>query len=143
MKTKTKVIAGAAAVLIVALIAIGALVVGYRFVDKKLKDPARRVTLDKAWDDGKSFGETTDQNGCMAKALSLTDAADAYGLSNNDFDHACLSASARSAGFCDGVVLGFGGRWPEAQCADRRVNKTACITAYERKQFFCRIESGM
>ena len=144
MKTKTKIITGAAIALVLLIfVMIGVAVGGWYYIGHRLQEPKLRAKLDKAWDDGEAFGKTTDQNGCMTKGLLFTDSADSFDLSNNDFDHACLSACRKSPGFCDGVKLDFGGHWPDNQCEDRKQNKEACITAFERKQFFCRIEKGL
>lgn len=127
---------------VLVLVVITLLGGAYYYMDRRLHEPVLRAKLDKAWDDGEKFGKTTDQNGCMAKALTFNDSQDSFDLSNADFDHACLSASSSSPNFCDGVDLKFGGEWPEDQCSTRTFNREACITAYENKLFVCRFEGG-
>lgn len=114
---------------------------GWYYIGIKQHEPVLRAKLDKAWEDGKQFGMTTDQNGCIAKGLTLTDPPDSFDVSNYDFDFACLQASRKSPGFCDGVALDYGDQWPEDRCRDNKQNPKACITAYDVKQSTCRRES--
>ena len=143
MKTGAKVIIGIASAMVVfILVGIGLLGGAYYYMDHRLHEPKLRAKLDKAWEDGEKFGKTTDQNGCMAKALTFNDSQDSFDLSNNDFDHACLSAARPSPKFCNGVDLKFGGEWPEQQCGTRTFNRETCVTAYENKLLVCRFDAG-
>lgn len=143
MKTRTKIIiASATGVCLIVIVLIGVVAGGFYYVRHRLNEPKLRAKLDKAWDDGEKFGKTTDQNGCMAKALTFNDSPDSFDLSNNDFDHACLSASRQSPSFCDGVDLKFGGEWPDQQCRTRTFNRETCVTAYENKLLVCRFDAG-
>ena len=141
MTTKTKVILGVStAVLIFILLFIGIGVGGWYYIGLRQHEPALRAKLDKAWEDGKQFGMTTDQNGCVAKGITFPDPPDTFDVSNYDFDFACLQASRRSPGFCDGVALDYGEKWSEDQCRGKQ-NPKACSTAYDVKQSTCRRES--
>src|SRR5260370_31954710 len=57
--------------------------------------------------EGREFGKTTDQNGCMKEGLSRAKAATTFeykrGQINSAFVRACLESSRPVPGFCDGM----------------------------------------
>lgn len=140
MKTRTVIIVGGGTAALVLLLLTIVVAGGYYYLDHKMHEPTLRAKLDKAWDDGDVFGKTTDQDGCMTKALSFVDSPDKYDLSNYDFGHACFSACRPSQGFCDGVSIYLGEDWADDQCPEGRSNREACISAFENKQSACRTE---
>ena len=138
METKTKVIVGVGTILVLIVVAIGVVIGGFYLVTQKFREPVLREKLDKAIADGKAFGKTTDNAGCMKKGLTLPTPTDTFDLSDEEFDQACLDASSPPTDFCTGVDFNFGGTWPDDQC-DKLGNKThACYAAYREKLDFCR-----
>ena len=138
METKTKVIVSVGTILVLIVVAIGVVIGGFYLVTQKFREPVLRAKLDKAIADGKAFGKTTDNAGCMKKGLTLPTPTDTFDLSDEEFDHACLDASSPTTDFCTGVDFNFGGTWPDDQC-DKLGNKThACYAAYREKLDFCR-----
>lgn len=142
MKTKTKVIVAVSAAIVILILLFVTIGVGFwYYTGFRQHEPALRAKLDKASEDGKQFGMTSDQNGCMAKGLTIADPPNTFDVSDYDFDFECLRTSRRSPGFCDGVSLAYDDGWPEDQCRDNKQNPKACATAYDVKQSTCRWES--
>ena len=97
-------------------------------LDQGHKEHARKV--EQAEVDGREFGKTTDQNGCMEKGF-LRDATRESFYSSNGFVEECLKSSKPIPDFCDGVSL-----WDE-QCKKVGYIRDSCFGASFAKDNFC------
>lgn len=141
MTTKTKIIIGIGAALILLVVIVGAgLAGGFYYVLHRLDDPAVKAKLDKAKADGTGFGKTTDQNGCMTKAYTLIPVTDSIDISNAEFTNACMKSSTPTPGFCEGVPFVFNRDWFAEQCKAVGHNDDACLTAFIAKRNFCQMD---
>lgn len=141
MRTRTKVIIGsAAAVLLIGILGVAGIVGGSYYLVRKLDDPELVKKKEAAKRDGAEFGKTTDQNGCMERAYSLEIPKDSFDLSNDYFIKACLKSSRPTASFCDGVPLMLDRDWFKNQCSAVGQNTDACIDAFRAKRDFCRLD---
>ena len=88
---------------------------------------------DQAHLDGREFGKTTDQNGCMEKGFALPNDF----LNKMSFTSGCLRTSRPTPDFCKGVSY-FERKWADEQCKKVGDNKDSCIQAFDAKRHFCR-----
>ena len=88
---------------------------------------------DQATLDGREFGKTTDQNGCMEKGINLPNDFS----SKWSFTSGCLRTSRPTPDFCKGVP-GYDDKWADEQCKKVGDNKDSCIQAFNTKRSFCR-----
>jgi hypothetical protein len=88
---------------------------------------------DQANVDGREFGKTTDQNGCIEKGFTLPN-----DFSNKmSFTSGCLRTSRPTTDFCKGVPY-RDSDWNDEQCKKAGDNKDSCIQSFNAKQSFCR-----
>ena len=83
--------------------------------------------------EGREFGKTTDQNGCMEKGLALPHDF----IDKTSFTSGCLRTSRPVTDFCRGVPY-FERQWADEQCKNVGDNKDSCIQAFEAKRHLCR-----
>ncbi len=100
---------------------------GYKKHDQK---------VEQAKVDGREFGKTTDQNGCMEKGF-LRDAPGESFYSGVAFVEECLKSSKPIADFCDGVPLSSSVDWNNEQCQKVGHNTQSCFHAFVAKGNFC------
>lgn len=91
--------------------------------------------------DGRKLRETTDQNGCMEKGLSL--APEKYGDSSHivSFVETCLKSSRPVADFCDGVPIyndwEARKKWEAAQNCEKSLHRDSCDVTVSAKLNYC------
>jgi hypothetical protein len=98
--------------------------------------------------DGREFGKTTDQNGCMEKGFSLK-ATDHY--LNDAFVSECLKSSKPIPGFCDGVptfddTSEVRDKWlaeQEAEKCPKHPNNKSCLQTINGKHSYCSYGAGL
>lgn len=121
------------------------LVVGGFFGFVFLTEQARKKhdqKVEQARVDGREFGKTTDQNGCMEKGF-LTEE---YLVSG--FVGECLKSSKPIPDFCDGVPGYAFGKWEEGEkwvnegCKKVGHNSRSCRDTFNAKRGFCRTSNG-
>ena len=139
MKIGTEIVIG---IVIGVVLTIG-LVVGGFFGFVFLTEQARKKhdqKVEQAKVDGREFGKTTDQNGCMEKGF-LRDATGGSG-----FVGECLKSSKPISDFCDGVPRVSDGKWKEWEDEEcKKVghnNRDSCSDAFNAKRHFCGTSNG-
>jgi hypothetical protein len=135
MKIGTEIVIG---IVIGVVMTIG-LVVGGWFgliflLDRGYKKHAQKV--EQAEVDGREFGKTTDQNGCMEKGF-LRDAAGESFYMGVAFVEECLKSSKPTPDFCDGVPYGADLKWEVEECKKVGHNRESCFHAFVAKGSFC------
>lgn len=96
--------------------------------------------------EGREFGKTTDQAGCVkeglkrAKGIKLIELNRA--ISNQAFVEECLKSASPTPAFCDGVPgrLSFqDSEWSQKQCEKAGMDQmqTSCTTVFQAKLSFC------
>ncbi len=96
--------------------------------------------VEQAEVDGREFGKTADQNGCMEKGLLREATVESF-YSSVAFVGECLKSSKPIPDFCDGVPLRFNennDKWKDEEC--KKVghnNRDSCILAFGGKRDFC------
>jgi hypothetical protein len=141
MKTGTKIVIGVVITILLLIVSAIVLVVGGFFglvfiVDQGYKKSNQRIEQAKA--DGREFGKTTDQNGCMEKGF-LRDAK-AKGesfYSGVGFVEECLKSSEPISDFCDGVPFDASVTWNNEQCKKIGHSTESCFRAFVAKRGFC------
>jgi hypothetical protein len=96
--------------------------------------------------EGRSFGHTTDQRGCIdeglrrAKTFRAIDIASL--VANQTFVQKCLANSKKTDGFCEGVPSRFGANdddWMKDEC--KKVNMsplgTGCMAPFKAQIEYC------
>ena len=99
--------------------------------------------------EGREFGKTTDQQGCMREGLTRAKANSTFefkaGQINSAFVKACLESSRPAPGFCDGIpertLTNPSGDydWITEQCDKSGMDhvKTGCIAVFQTRILFC------
>ncbi len=140
MKTGTGVIIGVViTILLTIVLVVGGLVGGFFYLaDLGNKRNARETEQAKI--DGREFGKTTNENGCMEKAFSLkSDILSDFPVTKN-FVQVCLKSSQPTPNFCDGVpTYDSNSDWNDKQC-EKVPNKYSCVNAIYAKQSYCSYE---
>lgn len=96
--------------------------------------------------EGREFGKTTDQAGCMkeglrrAKGIPLLEIHRA--MNNEAFVEECLKSASPTSGFCDGLPgrLSFqDSEWTKKQCEKAGMDQiqTSCTTVFHARLSFC------
>lgn len=127
--------------LIVVLFVVGVVVVGgiwfYRNKDA-LRARARAIGTE-----GKEFGKTTDNQGCVDEAVKRykKDPGFLAAVANQGFLDACLKASRPTIGFCESIPLGDFAKmqeWQESQCKRYDLRSSLdCQTLFMSVPMFC------
>ena len=99
--------------------------------------------VEQAEVNGREFGKTTDQNGCLEKGF-LTEEYLASG-----FVKGCLKSSKPIPDFCDGVPLGYDSgnakdisKWLDERCKKVGHNERSCLDTFIVKRDFCTESNG-
>lgn len=94
--------------------------------------------------DGRNFGKTTDNQGCVTETLSRYKQNPGFGaaFSTQLFLQGCLQASKETPGFCDNVPKRMefmkSGQWQVQQCAQNNLQRdTFCPQIFGQIQTFC------
>jgi hypothetical protein len=96
--------------------------------------------------EGREFGKTTDQAGCMkeglerAKAIRLLEVNRA--INNQAFAEECLKSARSTSGFCEGVPPMWtlqDNEWARRQCEKVRLDpfQTSCTSVFHAKLNVC------
>jgi len=95
-------------------------------------------------EEGKEFGKTTDQQGCITEGMTrgkkLTGINLTGEVGNRYFVKGCLRASQPTPGFCEGVpspLRRVVDNWDERQCEKVRIPKSACQDVLKEQILFC------
>lgn len=102
--------------------------------------------VDKQSAEGRSFGRTTDQRGCIDEGLKRAREFRAIDLAamvaNQNFVEKCLWTSRKNEGFCEGVPSRFGlnrNDWMQDEC--QKVNMspmgTGCMAPFKAQIEYC------
>ena len=96
--------------------------------------------------EGRSFGHTTDQRGCIdeglrrAKTFRVIDIASM--VATQEFTKKCLGSSKKTDGFCEGVPSRFSANdddWMKDEC--KKVNMsplgTGCMAPFKAQMEYC------
>lgn len=99
--------------------------------------------VEQAEIEGREFGKTTDQNGCMEKGFL------GKGAVGSGFVKGCLKSSKPIPDFCDGVPLGYDpdkakdiSKWLDEQCKKGGHNERSCLDTFIIKRDFCTKSNG-
>ena len=96
--------------------------------------------------EGREFGKTTEQQGCMQEGLKRAKTIKAYNINpvmfNKAFVEECLKASRPTQGFCDGVPSKWNptsSDWEVKQCDKIRMDELqmGCKAVFDVKVDFC------
>jgi hypothetical protein len=101
---------------------------------------------DKQAAEGRSFGFTTDQRGCLNEGLGRAKTFRAIDIAsmvaNQTFVQKCLGTSKKTDGFCEGVPARFSANdddWMKDEC--RKVNMsplgTGCMAPFKAQLEYC------
>jgi len=136
MKKGTKIILGVVLTVILIIgLAVGGLVGGFFYLDHQLSEFKQKD--EQAEIDGREFGKTTDQNGCMEKGFTIPISDERFDFYNNRFINGCLSSSRPIPDFCEGVPFLFDRKWFDEQCKKVGHNTDSCLFAFIAKRDFC------
>jgi len=128
------------------LLLIGAIVVvvgifALNYLEKQLGESTQKFEVE-----GREFGKTTDQQGCisdgMRRSASIGLLEFSAGIQLSAYVDACLETSKPTANFCDGVPSFWSMKeteWGSAMCRKAGVDpeRTACVLITKRKHQFC------
>ena len=135
MKIGTEIVIG---IVIGVVMTIGLVVGGWFglifFVNQGYKKHDQKVEQAKV--DGREFGKTTDQNGCMEKGFLRDETGESF-YSSVAFVEECLKSSKPIPDFCDGVPLNESVQWKDEQCKKVGHNTDSCFRAFVAKGGFC------
>lgn len=96
--------------------------------------------------EGREFGKTTDQEGCMKEGLERSKGIRLLeinrGISNQAFVEECLKSARPTSGFCDGVPAIWklqDDEWSSKQCENAGLDEvqTSCGAVFQAKLNFC------
>lgn len=130
-------------VVLIVIIGVGFLV-GWAFYMASDEGFKREVDTKSA--EGREFGKTTDQRGCITEGLKRARPIGVqeikYNAANHFFVHQCLKNSRPTPSFCDGVPAYWnpgGPRWATEQCKKAGLDPTAisCEGVFEKQIDFC------
>lgn len=155
MKKGTKIVIGAIIAIILLIVLTIWLFVGGFFTFVYFTDKAQKRAMEKreqAEFDGREFGKTTDQNGCMEKGFSFPPPEHYFANMNiSGFVSECLKSSRPVPNFCDGVptyndTSEERDKWKEKlereKCPEYPNNEPCSQTIYG-KQSFCSYGTGL
>ena len=141
MTTTGKVLLIGGGVLAVAAVCVVAVVVWLVYAGARMTKEAERQAAE-----GRSFGVTTDQRGCIDEGLSRAKTFRAIEIGsmvvNQTFVEKCLGTSKKTEGFCNDLPARFGGDrddWMKDEC--RKVNMsplgTGCMAPFKAQIEYC------
>lgn len=95
--------------------------------------------------EGREFGKTTDQAGCMKEGLARAQGIKPLDLNRNadnqGFVGECLKSSRQLPGFCDGIPSWWkfdDSDWTFEQCDNIRMERITCSSVFQAKVDACR-----
>ncbi|HZS49178.1 MAG TPA: hypothetical protein VFC63_29185 [Blastocatellia bacterium] len=97
----------------------------------------------KAMDEGKKYGRTTDNDGCVDKAFEKEKEDNSFGsaISNGVFLRSCLDNSKSTPNFCASVPkptsILDSSTWLKQQCQKRAPGDQYCTQLFQQVQQFC------
>lgn len=121
----------------ITLLAIIGFVV-YIYSDKNYLAQHDAVTIE-----GKEFGKTTDQEGCIKRGLSWLGDEENPSIKqlalNGHFVNECLRSSKPSPNFCKGVpkMLESDRKWKKEQCSMVGRDDLTCDVVFDEKKSYC------
>lgn len=108
----------------------------YIYSDKRYLAQHDTVTIE-----GRGFGETTDQNGCIERGLSwlgdVKDPSIKQVTLNGRFVNECLRSSKPSPNFCKGVPKLVDREWKSEQCRVVGRDDLTCDVVFDEKRSYC------
>jgi hypothetical protein len=155
MKKGTKIVIGVViTILLLIVMAIGLVVGGFLglvvIFDQGFKKG--RQMKAQAEFDGREFGKTTDQNGCLEKGFSFEPPKHYFANMNiNTFVFECLKSSRSIPNFCDGVptyedTSEVRDKWRAKQKVEKcpqHPNDEPCLQTIYGKQSYCSYGTGL
>jgi hypothetical protein len=128
-------------VLLIGAVVIVIGIIGLNYLESRFAESTKKVEIE-----GREFGQTTDQQGCISegmrksKTIGILDLSDSIALSA--FTDACLETSKPTSGFCEGVPSFWSmkdSEWGAAKCRKAGIDpeRTACIHVTKRQHQFC------
>ena len=141
MTNKGKVFIGCGTMILIPVIALIGLIV-YIGSDKEYAEQ-HKIALEE----GRSFGKTTDQNGCLQKGLSWLGDIKQPTITqlalNGRFVSECLDASKPVPNFCQNVPKVIVRDWINEQCKIiGRKDDSICYVVFDEKTTFCTFKAG-
>ena len=136
MKTGTKIVIGVVItiVLIIGLV-VGALTGLFFYADYKIQKRGEKEN--QASVDGREFGRTTNQNGCIEKGFTLKREIDKFDSVTINFVRECLESSEPILNFCVGIPdYHHQSNWNDKQC-EKVPNNAPCHDTIYAKQSYC------
>ena len=146
---KVCLILSGAMVFLLGLVLIGSLALVYLNKDKIAKgfedwteDVKQHV------EEGKTFGEETDQDGCLGEALRQSEGKGSFGaLPPSLFLTGCLKTAHESEGFCDDAPeqteIVATALWSQRRCGELdRAGDQACVQIMQSMQRHCQEGAG-
>jgi len=135
MTTKGKIFIGCGVAILIPVLAIIGFIF-YIYSDKEYLAQHDAVTLE-----GKEFGKTTDQNGCIKRGLSWLGEVKNPSLKqvtlNGRFVNECLRSSKPSPNFCNGVPNMLDREWKKEQCSLVGRDDLTCDVVFDEKKSYC------
>lgn len=135
MKLGTKIVIGAVSIIV---LIIGLIVGGFAgfiylatLTDKKRAEKEKQARID-----GREFGRTTNQNGCIEKGFSLKSEHN-FDKVTLEFVRECLESSEPIPNFCDGVRASDKGDWRNDKQCEKVPNNPPCHDTIYAKQSYC------
>lgn len=97
---------------------------------------------------GKTFGESADQQQCLAKSLEKLGNCFSYGctLDHGSYLRACLQEASPSEQFCEDVpsyhkkATEDDKKWLKDNCWDKNLNGESCRFLYKQQIHFCSVK---
>lgn len=95
------------------------------------------------FEEGRSFGKTTDNQGCVDEALARYKKSPGFrgAISANLFLQSCLDSSKPTPGFCESVPrrIDFmkSAAWQKAKCSEAGINDSMCPQIFAQLQQYC------
>lgn len=128
---------------LVAVLIVAGLVTGYVWISRHAGEMKQASAAAGA--DGRTFGATTDNAGCLKsaseRAKSDTSSMITRAIAIGEYVGKCLEASRPTPNFCEGIPafdpLHSRGTWMTQRCETYAIDVRYCTLAMQRVQFFC------
>lgn len=136
MKKGTKIVIGVVlTVFLIIGLVVGGLVGGWVYLGHKVSEFKQKG--EQAEIDGREFGKTTDQTGCLEKGYTLEQPKSIYDHSNRYFVIECLKSSRPITNFCEGVPTRLSSKWVDEQCEKVPQSYESCARTMLAKREYC------
>ncbi len=141
MKKGTKIVIGVVITLLLLIgLVVAGLVGGWVYLGQKLSEFKQKD--EQAEIDGREFGKTTDQNGCLEKSFTLEQPKSSYDMSNSHFVKECFKSSRPIPNFCDGSTPLLFRKWVDEQCEKVPHSYESCARTMLVKRDYCMAEKS-